>query len=220
METQSIDKPVEREAVREPKRPWFEPVSAILMGVASLCTAWCSYQSSSWSGESSAFDTSADKLERSAVAMHLESGQVERTQLGLLTEAVNAKLAGDEKRERFYTTRFADELKPAYEKWIALNPFENPKAPPHPFVPGFYTPRFDQEIRDAKAESDRLEQQSRISGQHASAYLSNTVLLASVMLFAGTADKFDQRRVRTGALLFALSIFAFAVFRMLTLPVA
>ena len=34
----------------QPKTPWFDPICAILMGVASLSTAWCSYQNSRWSG--------------------------------------------------------------------------------------------------------------------------------------------------------------------------
>lgn len=220
MNTEPIEKLLQHEALTEPKRPWFEPVAAILMGVASLCTAWCSYQSSNWGGASNSLGTDAAKLERRALAMRLDSAQVERTQLNLVMEAINARMAGDQKRERFYTERFADELKPAYEKWMALKPLENPEAPPHPFVPGLYTPRYDKEIREAVVESDRLERQSRLGGQSATAYLSNTVLLACVMLFAGAADKFDQRRVRTGSLLFAFSIFAFAAYRMLTLPVA
>lgn len=55
------------------KRSWFEPVTAILMAVASLSTAWCSYQSSLWSGQSSGFETQSDKLEQQATAMHLSA---------------------------------------------------------------------------------------------------------------------------------------------------
>lgn len=204
----------------EPKKRWFEPVTAILMAVSSLSTAWCSYQNSRWSGESSDLATHADQLGRQAAAQHLEARQLESMQMRLWMEAMDAKLDGDEKLARFYTDRFTDELKPAYDKWIALKPLENPAAPPHPFVQGLYEFRYEKEIRDAHAEAAEAQKQSNITGNHASSYLSNTVLLATVLFFAGTAGKFDQRRVRWSSLAFALAIFVYAAARMILLPIA
>ncbi|MEI6536604.1 MAG: hypothetical protein WCN98_14760 [Verrucomicrobiaceae bacterium] len=202
------------------KKPWFEPVTAILMAVSSLSTAWCSYQSSRWSGQSSDLGTQADKLERNAATMFLESHQIVTVQVKAFFEVIDAHLAGNEKLERFYTDRFGAELKPAYEKWLAFKPYENPAAPPHPFVPALYTPRFAQEIKDAKAEAAQSEAKSNITGHTAGAYLSNTVVLASVLFFAGTMGKFDQRHVRWSSLAFAIALFAYAAVRMAMLPVA
>ena len=97
----------------DPKKRWFEPVTAILMAVSSLSTAWCSYQSSRWSGQSSDFETHADKLEREAGTMFLEAQQIETAQLNAFFEVVDAHLGGNEKLEKFYTDRFGAELKPA-----------------------------------------------------------------------------------------------------------
>jgi len=215
----SVEEAPESLAAPEPKRPWFEPVSAILMAVSSLSTAWCSFQNSRWSGQSSGLETHADKLERQAAAQHLEARQIEAMQTRMWMEAMDAQIDGDEKLARFYTDRFGDELKPAYEKWVALKPFENPAAPPHPFSQGIYVPRFDQETRDSLAEAARAEAQSNAAGHTASSYLSNTVLLATVLFFAGTASKFDQRRVRWASLAFAITLFLYAAVRTLMLPV-
>ncbi len=212
-----MDEAIELPTTPAPKRPWFEPACAILMAVASLSPAWYSYQSSRWSGQSSSLETRADKLERQAVAWHLEARQIETVHARMFVEAVDAQMEGDEKRARFYTDRFGGEHKPAYEKGIARKPFDDPTAPPHPFVPGLYTPPFEQEVRDAHAEAARAEKQSNLTGHYASSYLSNTVLLATVLFFAGTAGKFDQRRVRWASP--ARSSFHAAV-RMLMLPVA
>lgn len=84
----------------EAKRTWFEPVTAILMAVASLSTAWCSYQSSLWSGLSSGCGTPADKLEKQATAMHLEAQQIESVQMREVMEVIDATLEGDAKRAR------------------------------------------------------------------------------------------------------------------------
>lgn len=203
----------------EPKRSWFEPVCAVLMAVASLSTAWCSYQNSRWSGESSTLETHADKLERQALSQHLEAGQIKDMHVETFMETIDAQMEGNEKLARFYTDRFSEELKPAYEKWIALKPFDNLAAPPHPFVPGLYTPRFEQEVRDAHAEAARADAQSNVAEHYASSYLSNTVLLATVLFFAATAGKFHQRRVRHPSLFFAIAVFLYAAVRMFMLPV-
>jgi hypothetical protein len=203
----------------EPKRSWFDPTCAILMAVASLATAWCSYQNSRWSGLSSDLATHADKLDRQASMQHLEAGQVQEEQMLLWAEAMDATIDGDAKLAQFYTQRFTDELKPAYEKWMALKPLENPGAPPNPFVDSLYTPRFDTEIREARAEAGRAEAESNTAGNHSSAYLSNTVVLAMVVFFAGTAGRFDRRRVRWSSLAFALALFAFVAVRTSMLPI-
>ncbi len=204
----------------DPNRPWFEPVTVILMAVASLSTAWCSYQSSLWSGESSGLATLADKLERQADARHLESRQLESMHSRMWMEAMDAQIDGDEKLARFYTARFTDELKPAWEKWIALKPLENPAAPPHPFVPEFYTLPFTAEIAAANAEAAREEARSNTAGHTAGSYLSITVILATVLFFTGTAGRFDRRHVRWFSLAFAGTLFIYAAVRMIMLPVA
>jgi hypothetical protein len=147
------------------KRRWFEPVTAILMAVASLSTAWCSYQSSRWSEQSGALETHADNLGRQAAEQHLEAQQIHAIHMATWMEAMDAQLDGDEKLARFYTDRFDEELKPAYGQWVALKPFENPAAPPHPFVPELYSFRFTQEIRDTKSEAAWSEKESNITGQ-------------------------------------------------------
>ena len=203
----------------DPKRRWFEPVTAILMAVSSLTTAWCSYQNSRWSGQSSALETKADKLEREAGILFIEGQQIQTAQVNAFFQMLEARLAGNEGVAKFYADRFGAELKPAYEQWIALRPLENPDAPPHPFVPSLYTMRFTNEIKAAKAGSEEADAKSNITGEYANGYLSITVILASVLFFAGTVGRFNQRHVRWSSLTFALVLFTYAVVRMIMLPV-
>lgn len=204
----------------EAKARWFDATCAILMAAASLSTAWCTYQNSRWNGRTTFLQTHAETLQRDTMTMTLESRQYELAHLELAMKAVDAIVDGDEKRAHFYTTRFNGELKPAWEKWIALNPFDNPSAPPNPFTPEFYKPRFAEEIRVQMAEAVNASNQSKITSQNAANYLGNTVLLATVLFFAGTAGKFDHRNVRQPSLAFALALFLFAAVRMLRFPVA
>lgn len=201
----------------ERRKRWFEPATVILMALTTICTTWCSYESSRWSGRSSGFQNHTNELQRRSLALAVESNQVEDMQASIFIAMMNAKLNGDQKLADFYTARIGGELKPAYEKWLALKPFENATAPPHPFVPGLYVPRFTTDIQELNNEAALSQTEANTSSKNAANYLSNTVLLAAVLFFAGTAGKFDQPHVRLGSFAFAATFFLYALVRMLML---
>jgi hypothetical protein len=204
----------------EVKRRWFEPASAILMALATLSTAWCSYQSSKWNGQSGGFATEAGRLNQKAALLHLEGNQVIGVQVKMFTGFIEAQMTGNDKLARFYSDRFPPELRKAYNAWLTEKPFENPSADPHPFVPKLYQARFVQDARQANADAGRNDAEAKRTGNFAAQYLSNTVLLAAVLFFAGTSARFDQRHVRQSSFFFAVAVFLFAAARMLMLPVA
>ncbi len=203
----------------ETRRHWFEPASAILMAFATLGTVWCSYQSSKWSGESSEFATEAGRGHQQAALLHLESNQVTSLQAKMFAEYLDAHMSGNDKLAQFYLGRFAPELRKAFDGWMAQNPFENPKADPHPFVPNLYQPRFVEQVRQMNVKADRNDADAKRNGHVATQYLSITVLLAAVLFFAGTSARFDQRHVRQSCLFFAIIVFLFAAVRICMLPV-
>jgi hypothetical protein len=203
----------------EGKRRWLEPASAILMALATLSTAWCSYQSSKWNGQGSDFATRAARLEQKAALLHLEDNQVTSIQVKLFMDFVNATLAGNDKLAQFYSDRFPPELRAAFDRWMEQKPFENPKADPHPFVPGLYKSRFAQDAQQVTGDAARDGAEARRTGNFAAQYLSNTVLFAMVLFFAGTSARFNQRYVRQSSFFFAVAVFLFAASRMLMLPV-
>lgn len=204
----------------EAKRSWFEPVTAVLMALTTLATAWCSYESSRWSNQSSTDSSTAANLEREANALHAESTQVLSTQVTVFLDLLHAQLVGEEKVVNYYTPRLGGELRQAYDAWLAQKPFENVKAPPHPFVPELYHPRFADEVKEKRAKSAEHSLAGNKEGRTAATYLANTVLFATVLFFAGTANKFEHRVVRQSTIFFAVAVFLFAVVRLLMLPVA
>jgi len=76
------------------------------------------------------------------------------------------------------------------------------------------------EAAEATVKAGAKLQQSRNAGSRSGQYLANTVLFAAVLFFAGTSNKFEQRRVRVVAFIFALAVFGFALARTVMLPMA
>ncbi|PYI95058.1 MAG: hypothetical protein DME98_17900 [Verrucomicrobia bacterium] len=200
---------------REPqeKKRWVEPVTALLMALATLSTAWCSYQSAAWTRQSNRLMNEFNALERKAGLLSLQGIQQATIHTTMFMQMLAAQQAGNEKLANFYVERFPPDARKAYDTWLAERPFENPNADPHPFVPKLYDVRGTREAAEMNSTAARRLQEARSAGNVSGQYVANTVLFATVLFFASASGKFEQRRVRAVAFAFAVAVFLFAVVR-------
>ena len=207
---------------REPqeRKRWVEPVTAVLMALATVSTAWCSYESAAWIRQSNRLMNESNALERRAAVLDVQGSQALIVHTAMFMELLAAQHAGNEQLASFYAERFPPDVKKAYDAWLAQKPFENRVADAHPFVPNLYEVRGTAEAAAARADSVRRVTEAREAGNRSGQYLANTVLFATVLFFAGTAGKFEQARVRLFAAAFGVALFVFAVIRMLLMPAA
>src|SRR5215472_11783124 len=205
---------------REPleKKKWVEPVAALLMALATLSTAWCSYQSAAFTRRSNRLMNEFNTLERRAGLLTIQGTEQMTIHAAMFMQLLAAQQAGNEKLVSFYVERFPPDVRKAYDAWLAQKPFENPNADSHPFVPKLYEPRGTREAADATAKAATSQQEAGAAGSISGQYLANTVLFAAVLFFASASGKFEQQRVRTVAFLFAVAVFIFAVTRTAMLP--
>jgi hypothetical protein len=203
--------------LQERKR-WVEPVTALLMALATLSTAWCSYQSAAWTRKSNRLMNEFNALERKAGLLSIQGIQQATIHTTMFMQMLAAQQAGNEKLVNFYVERFPPDVRKAFDAWLAQKPLENPKADPHPFVPNLYQVPGTREAAEANAKAASSLQKARNAGNVSGQYLANTVLFAAVLFFASASGKFEQRRVRVVAFAFAVAVFAFAVMRTAMLP--
>ena len=201
------------------RKKWVEPVAALLMALVTLSTAWCSFESAAWTRQSNRLMNEFNALERRAGLLTVQGMQQATIHTGMFMQALAAHQAGNDKLVSFYVERFPPELRKAYDAWSAQKPFENPNADPHPFVPRLYQTPGTREAADANAKAANSQRQAGVAGSISGQYLANTVLFATVLFFASASGKFEQRRVRLVAFVFAAAVFSFAVVRTVMLPV-
>ncbi|MCL4787185.1 MAG: hypothetical protein KJ070_10385 [Verrucomicrobia bacterium] len=201
------------------KQPFFEPAALVLLSLATVGTAWCSFQAAAWGGVSQRTMNLSDMAGRRAAAAELQSYQLRLADVLLFSQYINARAGSNESLARFYSDRFRGEAKSAFDAWLATNPFENTNAPPHPFVTNLYQPRLLEEARQAEDESEVFWQQAGEASRTSRSYVLLTVLLASALFCGGTAAKFDSLWGRRTVLALGLCAFLFAAGRMLSLQI-
>jgi hypothetical protein len=200
------------------RKKWVEPVAALLMALATLSTAWCSFQSAAWTRQSNRLMNEFNALERRAGLLSVQGVQQATIHAGMFMQLLAAQQAGNEKLVNFYVERFPPDVRKAYDAWLVQKPFENPIADAHPFVPNLYEVRGAHDAAKLNSKAASALKEARSAGNTSGQYLANTVLFATVLFFANASAKFEQQRVRSVAFLFAVAVFVFALVRTAMLP--
>jgi hypothetical protein len=201
------------------KQPLFEPIALVLLSLATVGTAWCSFQAAAWGGVSQLTMNLSAAAGRRAAANQLQNSQMALLDVLLFSEYLNARAASNETHARFYADRFRGEARTAFDAWMATRPFENPNAPAHPFVTNLYQPRLLEEARAAEAESQDFWQQAGAAAGNSRGYVMITVLLACALFCGGTASRFDALWIQRSVLALGLVAFLFAAARLVLLPI-
>jgi len=194
-------------------------LSAVLLALAALATAWAAYQSRQWTGEQStgySQATTARLTENRSAALANRQVQID---VATFTQWLDARAQGDGELARFYRVRFRPEFQPAFGAWLATEPLRNAGAPETPFA-------MPQYRLAAQTEADRLEktaaaasERAKDANRRADDYMLAVVLCATALFFAGISAKLRDSRARGAILgLGGVALIAAAIW-LATLPV-
>src|SRR5215471_3067981 len=96
MKTQP-DAPTASDREAAEKKKWVEPVAALLMALATLSTAWCSFESAAWTRKSNRLMNEFNTRERKAGVLTIQGMQQATIQTGMFMEVLAAHQAGNGK---------------------------------------------------------------------------------------------------------------------------
>ena len=177
-------------------------VVVVILGLTALATAWSGYQASLWDGIQSS-NTQASAARTSAAQQRSAANQFRIADLTVFESDIDALISGNAEIADFYRPRFRDEFAVAYQAWLALDPLENPEAPPAPFEMPEYRLAADQTARDLEARADALFADGENANDYSDTYTLTTLLFAVVLFFAVIAERFEYVRTRVALLVLA-----------------
>lgn len=168
----------------------------VVLSISTLLTSWAGYQAALWAGvQQTNFGVAASQRAK-AVRVAARADQLESVDIFLFSQWLNAYAADDGKLQAFYRARFRPEFAPAFDAWLAMKPYADPKSPPTPFVTRLYR----SATREEANQTDRTAEASFRAGQKAlhvsESFIGVTVILASAMFFGGVGQAFRTHRLR------------------------
>jgi hypothetical protein len=160
-------------------------LSTVLLAVAAVATAWCSYQASRWTAEYRAASghTNAARLEAVRAQGRVETEKQDDARW--FAQWVDAYSLKRNELANFYFKRFRTEFRPAVVAWLKTEPLTNPTAPLSPFVMPQYKLAAAKKVRQLDAVAELSSAEGQRDNQRSTNYVLAVVLCASSLFFAG-----------------------------------
>jgi hypothetical protein len=198
---------------------FLEILAVLLLGLATVGTAWCGLQASLWNGDQG-------ELANASAAQRIESSRL----FGLATQTIaydastieayaQAVIDGDEQAQEFYrNSLMRPGLLPFLEQWQAQ--IQSGGQPPNLITDPEYLASLQGEYQAVDALADELSAESEEAGQTGDSYVLITVLLATALFFAGVTSSFRYPIARTALLTGSVLAIAAAAARIIDLPIS
>ncbi len=197
---------------------WVEIAAAVILSLASLLTAWSSYQATGWSRTMAiSGGLVAARLLESTQLVTLGS-QDTLVDVITFTSWLEATSAQNQPLADFYRSRFREEFKPAFEAWLGLDPLNHPEAPSSPFAMSEYSPARRQAAGKLQEEAGELQKEMRAAADNAAFYVRNTLYLAVALFLVGISRMFPAVRVRSAIQVLAVVLLLFGIFNVASGP--
>jgi hypothetical protein len=189
------------------------------MAMATVGIAWSGYQAASWSGaQARRYALSNSEHERATRTGTL--GSQERLEdLEDFNHWLEATASGNTTLATMYERRFRDELRPAFEAWLAQRPFERDAAAPSPLFVPEYQPAHEARALALEHQAERHFQAGEAATENSDDYVFVTVLMAAVLFFGGISLRFTWNRMRMAILSIGAVFLAVGIVEIVRLPV-
>jgi hypothetical protein len=194
-----------------------ELLAVLLLGLATVGSAWCGYQASRWNAEET-------REARAAGLARIESGRLFTLAAQKITydamiaaQLAEATAAGDERLSTFYRQNLVrPEFQPVIDAWqrdVAAG-----VAPPPLVENQAYVDEQLDPSRALDATAAAATARSEEAASNADDYVLTTLIMASALFFAGVTGTFRAPVVRLGLLTCAGIVLAVGAGRIADLP--
>lgn len=202
---------------QESRREKVELAAAVLLAVATVASAWCSYQSALWGGEQTASLAQADALHFRALELTGEAQSLQLVDVGVFLNYVAKEASGERKVADYFRRGARPGFRPALESWIAER-----AAGREPRELPFKSPLYKVEPAAKAAEANHQAEAATNAANEANGrsdlFVLHTVMFAMALFFLGTASAVDSRTTKRVMLLLGGLVVILSVISVARLP--
>ena len=206
-------------------RTWaLEIIGTVILSVASLAVAWCSYQSTLWNGKQVFKLAESNAYRRQALEKLFIVWQQQEIDAVVTLNFLEAVVEKRQTLIDYYRRRGTSELTKILNTWLLMDPVHNDQAPAHPLLMKEYKKLVTLSMAAADSASskaarswDEAQRLNTISDH----YILYTVIFSLVMVLCAVATKLTRLKIAFISMLITGSIFLMALMLLFILmPVA
>ena len=190
----------------EKQKARLEIYNTIILAIATLCAAWCSYQGSLWDGIQTFRLSDFSKYSRFAQQILIRSDQAKTMDEGAVISFMDAVFEKDKTRMDYMLKGLRPELSKILSDWMQLNALNDSTAPRNPML----TPAYLELMKTRIEESEKMNAKAAeaFDGGNKANLVSDTynfltVMFSTVMFLSAITTKLV--RPQAGLLLLVIS---------------
>ena len=196
-----------------------EMIAVLMLGVATIGTAWSGYQASRWNQDQSDIARQGSDLRVEANRQFGLATQTILYDANLVTQYAKAVSDGDTKLQDFMkSTLFRTDFLPVIERW--QDAVRAGQTPPRLLEDRDYVDEQLAPYQETQAKAEAKDLEAKEAGDNGDDYVLLTLLLASALFFAGVTTSFKLELARLMLLGLAGVLLAYCISRIATLPIA
>lgn len=194
-----------------------EVISAVLLGIATVASAWCTYQAALWGGTQTANLAAASIRQFDSVRRTMTASRQELVDVSVFVVVLQAQARGETDTISFLRRHARPGFKAALEPWLddrdgmrtsGKLPFE---------LPEYRVPDEEAAVR-LQAQAARASDAAHAANANGDQFVLHTVLAALVLFLVGVTPQLRLRRVQGGVLIFGAVLLAATLVSVARLP--
>ena len=181
------------------RRDGLEIYNTIILAIATLAVAWCSYQSTLWNGIQTFRLAESNKYSRLAQQKLIQSGQNKAMEEGVIINFVDAVLNKDQRKIDYILKGVRPEMANVLSNWLQSHPLDSASAPRHPMVMPEYEAIMGQRLDESQKVSEKADESfkaAQVANLTSDRYSLLTVLFSMVLFLEAITTKLARINVR------------------------
>jgi hypothetical protein len=212
------------EGVERDRTQTLEILGTVILSIASLAVAWCSYQSTLWNGKQVFCLARSNGYYRQSIEKLFIVWQQQQIDAVVTLNFLDAVLDKRHTRIDYYRKRGQSELTKVLNTWLLMDPVHNDSAPAHPLLMEEYKKMVRSSLAAADSatmQADRLWDEAQRYNTISDKYILYTVIFSLVMLLCAVATKLTRLQIAFICMLVTGTIFFITLVLLLVfMPIA
>lgn len=195
-----------------------ELIAVLLLGITTVGTAWCAFQSARWNGQSGDYTRMASEHRTEGARLFGLATQRISYDSTMVAKYAEASQQGNTALLEFYRRSvIRPDFVPVLDRWEAS--VKAGRTAVGVFEDQAYLDEQFADYTKADAAAEEATRRAQQAGETADSYVGTTILLAMALFFAGVTSSFRYRPARMLLLVAALGSVALAAVRIADLPI-
>jgi len=176
-----------------------EVYNTIILAIATLAVAWCSYQGTLWNGAQTFGLAESNKYSRLAQQKLIQSGQNKAMEEAVIINFVDAVLNNNQRKIDYILKGVRPEMARVLSDWLQSHPLDSTSAPRHPMAMPEYEAIMGQRVSESEKMSEKAGEaftSAQVANLNADRYSLLTVLFSMVLFLEAIMTKFARLNVR------------------------